>query len=490
MKIEHLLSILIFLQLQNVSFTQSINATNINIIADCIEFEGCQLTNQTILECDNSKAFKNWLRNADSFRIKEVQNVTVQNWYGKTLLPLMLAGLKNLQAFTIASGNLTSIAGDFPHLVFLQKVAITDNQLEKIHSSVFKNLPTLISVDLQRNNFQTISQALIFGKNFTDLYLLGNKWDCTKTMKWLLDSKHANLLSDLQFLKCSDKKYFSRPICTVMEYKKIVKENCRKSELKNCTCHIHYIQREGNLYSPIYAVNCSNRGFYQFPNAVPINTSVLYISHNKISDLRPLVENPIYKHIDDIHLDYNLIESIDLLEDSEYLNNFRLLNLMGNLIQKISVFPLKNAFTKNPNIQSVYLSKNPWICNCKFTPKFQQFLVKYEFVRDAKNITCSNEDGNLLSGMLVLDLKKHNLCQQDTEEILVVDIFMIIFNSGTMIEYLGLPQTSNDTLTNLYEHIIGLSCLRHSSINGPRFVTFDLNSLGSSSVAQCDTRRN
>lgn len=55
----------------------------------------------------------------------------------------------------------------------------------------------------------------------------------------------------------------------------------------------------------------------------------------QISDLSPLITNPMYKTINDIYLDYNLIESIDLLENSEYLNNFRLLSLIGNLISKV-----------------------------------------------------------------------------------------------------------------------------------------------------------
>lgn len=121
---------------------------------------------------------------------------------------------------------------------------------------MFKKLPSLVTVDLQRNKLQTIAHAFIFGPNFTDLFLLGtfsfivkffdslkllksieiiqvlknlyvliiysgNQWDCTKTMKWLLEPKHANLITDLQFLKCSDQKYRGRPICTVMEYKKV-----------------------------------------------------------------------------------------------------------------------------------------------------------------------------------------------------------------------------------------------------------------------------
>lgn len=82
--------------------------------------EGCIVTNGTFLECENSKAFKHWLRTAQLQTIIQVENVTVENWYGKILHPLMLTGMKNLKEFVITSGNLTGFAGDFPPLKNLQ----------------------------------------------------------------------------------------------------------------------------------------------------------------------------------------------------------------------------------------------------------------------------------------------------------------------------------------------------------------------------------
>lgn len=191
---------------------------------------------------------------------------------------------------------------------------------------------------MRGNDLETIAEPFKFGPQFENLFLLGNQWDCTKTMKWLLQSEHANLIADLQKLKCYDKKYYSRPICTVMEYKKIVKETCSNSELKNCSCHIYYIRKDGFSYAPFYMVNCSNRGFERLPTALPVNTSVLYIDHNQISDLRPLIENDIYLKVDDIYLDYNRVESINVLGESPFWYNFRLLSLIGNKMSKVRSF--------------------------------------------------------------------------------------------------------------------------------------------------------
>lgn len=77
----------------------------------------------------------------------------------------------------------------------------------------------------------------------------------------------------------------------------------------------------------------------------------------------------------------------------------------------------------------MFLSKNPWRCNCKFTPKFQLLLAKFEFIRDARNITCREEPDNPFSNLPVQSLSKHDLCQPDTEEILVIDIVNCVLAS-------------------------------------------------------------
>lgn len=86
------------------------------------QYEGCTLYNNTILECITSKAFKHWIRNEDVSIIHQVENVTVENWFGRTLHPLMLVGLTNLTEFIILSGNITSVAGNFPELTRLEVI--------------------------------------------------------------------------------------------------------------------------------------------------------------------------------------------------------------------------------------------------------------------------------------------------------------------------------------------------------------------------------
>lgn len=185
-------------------------------------------------------------------------------------------------------------------------------------------------------------------------------------------------------------------------------------------------------------VNCSNRGFERLPTALPVNTSVLYIDHNKIKDLRPLIENEIYLKVADIYLDYNRVESINVLGESSFWYSFRLLSLIGNKLSKVSLFKLSKAFQINQNIQGVYLSKNPWVCDCSFTPKFQRLLVQYEsLVLDSKNVTCRFSRENTFSGAQIRSLTLSELCKQNDTNIFNIANCVMILLIGLILSKLA-----------------------------------------------------
>lgn len=56
---------------------------------------------------------------------------------------------------------------------------------------------------------------------------------------------------------------------------------------------------------------------------------------SQITDVLPLRNNPHYRHVVDIHLDNNRIETIDVLEGGYWFEHFRLLSLRGNRLQKV-----------------------------------------------------------------------------------------------------------------------------------------------------------
>jgi hypothetical protein len=113
-----------------------------------------------------------------------------------------------------------------------------------------------------------------------------NPWNCTKNLKWLnLNPIEKHHVIDKDDLKCADAKYLGRPVAVVMHFKLKLKEECQQNvDMKNCQCHVNYIRPtdDGNAFHPIYAINCSHLNLNQLPASLPHNTSILYVTNNKV----------------------------------------------------------------------------------------------------------------------------------------------------------------------------------------------------------------
>lgn len=95
----------------------------------------------------------------------------------------------------------------------------------------------------------------------------------------------------------------------------------------------------------VVEVNCSRRNLTTLPEFLPKYARILKVQQNMIEDLSPLTKNPIYRDVTDLYIDHNLIHTIDLLEGSFWLRNFRVLSLKGNNLSEV-VSPLRLICTE------------------------------------------------------------------------------------------------------------------------------------------------
>ncbi|XP_062128123.1 protein singed wings 2 isoform X1 [Drosophila sulfurigaster albostrigata] len=318
-----------------------------------------------------------------------------------------------LRSLTIEYGDFTELTFDFPEMFHLQAINISWTNLTHISSRTFKRLHTLKILDLRWNQLIQLEGPLILPHTFQQLYLAGNPWNCTRNFKWLLlQPDKGRLVADRDELICTDGKYKELQMMLVMHYKVTVRKECEShEELRNCTCLMTYMHK---TYTPHYTIICSNLQFNRLPSYLPVNTSSLYINDNLISDVSPLRDNPHYRDVVDMQLSNNRISSIDILEDTYWLQNFRMLNLHGNLLRKFQVYALDNALEDNPHGARLLFSKNPWHCTCKFGMRLRQLLTKYiDIVPDAYNVTCTYSNGDELRHAKVLSLTREDMCNVD-----------------------------------------------------------------------------
>lgn len=57
-----------------------------------------------------------------------------------------------------------------------------------------------------------------------------------------------------------------------------------------------------------------------------------------MTSVEELVFNPHYQNVREIYLDNNQIKSVNILEGSDWINNFGVLNLRGNQLKQVTVF--------------------------------------------------------------------------------------------------------------------------------------------------------
>ncbi len=125
----------------------------------------------------------------------------------------------------------------------------------------------------------------------------------------------------------------------------------------------------------MFSVNCSHLNFDRLPSFVPENTTIFLATDNKVhmtvtchlhfSNIKILFEQitslePLkttFRHVEDIYLDYNHIQSIDILESDrgteDWLQTFRILSLKGNRLTKVFLcfdYLFNRTLNKNKNI--------------------------------------------------------------------------------------------------------------------------------------------
>ncbi|RZF47486.1 hypothetical protein LSTR_LSTR007413 [Laodelphax striatellus] len=375
-------------------------------------------SNIKILPTSQTSAFMPYaFKMASNSSIMDNNYDSIKNYalYQEVALELQHLLLCNLEQ---ADLNLSEISHHFPYLVTLEvhNSNITTIDHNGAAGSSFPNLQIMLphlhaldKLDLSYNRLTDLSAYdLVNVPNLRSISLAGNPWECERSMLWLLEPQKyflpiQHFISN-ERMTCGGKKYNGKQVMGVLNMKKVLEDTCPEV----CTCSIDKVV--GNLI-PLITVDCSHRGLTEMPKTLPINTTTLRLQNNKLTDVMPLVNNTDYSIVKDVYLDYNRIASLDVLEGSKWLESFRLLSLRGNYLTQLHIYSFNHAFEPNQHFDNIFLGKNPWKCDCSFTPAFRDLILKYEsYVKDINDIRCAETDNDENSNLLIVDLQTRTLC--------------------------------------------------------------------------------
>ncbi|XP_044729653.1 protein singed wings 2 [Chrysoperla carnea] len=325
---------------------------------------------------------------------------------------------------------------NWPHKSFdLNIIEFRNLSLHEVKNEQFHNIihNSIQKFDLRGNHLEIIDKKFIdsFHK-LEHIYLSGNSYLCSEKMlddyEWLLNN--SKKIQDLQQISCgtnTSNAYYGKPILPILQFIKAAQNECPTK----CSCKVTYVMQHPETgLTPFVAVNCTNIGLKDLPTNLPINTTILHLEKNEITNLTALTENKIYMNISDLYLDDNSISTIDVLEGTDWLNKFRILSLRGNQLHFVKTYILENAFEKNIYISRLHLGNNPWICECHFIPVFQELLRKYSTVITDQDMTCMLEEKRKIIYKPILSLSRIDLCKiPNTFKLEPLDILNIVLAS-------------------------------------------------------------
>nr|CAB3230396.1 chondroadherin-like protein [Phallusia mammillata] len=277
------------------------------------DFEGLQKLKNLILD-DNliqsisGNAF-NTLRN---IRKLSLENNKLVSFPTEVKLPF-------LSTLSLANNKLTSLANDvFSGMGRLSHINLSSNALTSISESTFANLPKLHTLDLSSNRLVSLHD-LRNGREFTNLLLGGNMWQCDCAIqvmrRWMETTEYdvtcmsptehsgRSLKSlSIEDLHCPVPKSATTPDLPIttslpMLTNPVITGSSRFYCPAKCVCAMD-----------VRHINCNRRGYTAVPSRLPDTAALVDLRDNKI---RLLESNSfVCPHVISLHLQGNGLQRI------------------------------------------------------------------------------------------------------------------------------------------------------------------------------------
>uniref|UniRef100_A0A8D8UVF7 Protein toll n=1 Tax=Cacopsylla melanoneura TaxID=428564 RepID=A0A8D8UVF7_9HEMI len=305
------------------------------------------------------------------------------NWISKIYEDWRIS-FTRLQLLDLTWNNFTIIHDDLHSIVSRDMTMdLSNNQISVVE------LENLEFVAEQQEDYDQVPNKIILSENPIacncsnyDLFLFFNKKMSHKVYNMIR-------IDTPKMILCKDSPYENRSLKSVNpETLRCPNEQCPLS----CKC----------TFAPYYSrmtVDCSSANLTEMPQNLPVlykNSRVsnieLILSNNSIRELTKNVSKEYARLVTDLDLSDNQVSNGE--EFIRRLLKLEKLDLSGNQLGSLSEEFVN--LTLASNISSLFLSGNPWQCDCGITELFTFILDRPDIVKDSNKIMCN---GNPLNGM-------------------------------------------------------------------------------------------
>lgn len=213
-------------------------------------------------------------------------------------------------------------------------------------------------------------------------HLEGNPFDCScylyDFIKYLSDSNQKEIayFKNPTLYMCEGPPSLRGKGLLEVEQEQLI---CTIQESCPNGCSCFFRRKDLTMHLDCRAANLSD-----IPRISPPNTNILYLQDNSISSMAAL-GTPRWENLTEVYLDRNLLERVD----TERLpRRLQLLSLTKNQLRSLSP-TLMSALANSSTTLSLFLSGNPWICDCT-TFAFKTWIRGHVYmIKDYPDIACA-----------------------------------------------------------------------------------------------------
>ncbi|XP_049309402.1 protein toll-like [Bactrocera dorsalis] len=229
-----------------------------------------------------------------------------------------------------------------------------------------------------------------------EIIMTGNHIECDCKLAWIYNNNYRRFFSDLQ---CNQKSTKLLTNFTQLQRHELCAWQPVQCS-RNCVC---------STKSELLHINCKGAQLDVIeelprPEQVLLTTSLLDISNNRFTNL-PLNTTFGYANVSQLYAANNQITKISLLE---LPTDLTVLDLRNNRLKSLSADFLRVFLNESTKLQSLYLSANPWLCDCASHQLLYTVRVHRQRIPDVEQLRCDNKQN-----VTLLTASLSELCQTE-----------------------------------------------------------------------------
>ncbi|XP_049313240.1 protein toll-like [Bactrocera dorsalis] len=248
------------------------------------------------------------------------------------------------------------------------------------------NISCPFKINLEHNLIENIFSLQHFFSATADcapeIKMTGNPIVCDCKLAWVYSENCRSLFNGLQCIQTSTK---------------LVKDLAQLERKELCTLEPVMCPSECNCYTQFEFLHITCNGAQHIeqlprPEQVGLKSSVLDISNNNFIAL-PLNTTFGYGNVSQLNASSNKITSINI---SQLPTNLTVLDLRNNRLKSLNDEFLRTYLNESTKLQFLYLSENPWFCNCSTLHLLHTIRTHRRRIPDADQLLCVNQPNDTL----------------------------------------------------------------------------------------------